>query len=137
MGLGGSWPRYCTAASRLPHLFHLMTHVGVPRFCYLLVVQDGACWTRPEVCGPGVPLPLGCAGVEGAHTHLLPIFPLRLPSHFLCLFLPENFLLPDVSWQWLWLAGWWRWMNLPCVPMSGDVVMVVVYSGVLQVNRLG
>lgn len=106
MGLGGSWPRYCTAASRLPHLFHLMTHVGVPRFCYLLVVQDGACWTRPEVCGPGVPLPLGCAGVEGAHTHLLPIFPLRLPSHFLCLFLPENFLLPDAWWQWLWLAGW-------------------------------
>lgn len=131
---GGSWPRYCTARSIAPFVPSDDSR-RCPRFCYLLVVQDGACWTRPEVCG-GVPLPLGCAGVEGAHP------PAHLP-HFACPLIFCAFFCLRISfslawWQWLWLAGWCGVDEpLPCVPMSGDIIIIRVYSGILQVNRLG
>ena len=165
LGLGVSWPRCCLAASHLPHLFRLMTHVGVPRFCSLLVVQDSTCWTRPRCVALGSPCHWAggpAVGVTACPCHrtwrwaarstaVLGLrwggrgpTPTRYPSSyftstlifcaFFCLRISFSLTLGGSGSGW---HGGGRWMSLPCTPMSGDVVMVIVYSGILQVNRLG
>ena len=66
MELGGLWPWYYSC---LPRPCFLMTHVSVPSWehCFLLVVQDGTCWTHPEVCRPRVPLPSGWGPCSGRY----------------------------------------------------------------------
>lgn len=79
----------------------------------------------------------GCAGVEGATPTRYPSFHFSsalIFCTFFCLRISFSLRLGGGGCGW---QGGGRWVSLPCPPVSGDVVMVVVYSGILQVNRLG